>query len=303
MSDSPLDGGSGWPTSAYAIVPRQATPQTPAQAPAQTPAQTPAQSMARPTVPAQPKAAGAQAGPEIAARAEAGPPQAEGPSRRWRIIVLIIGLIVLVVAAVGGVLATRKSGGPAGEARAVTTPGLETTAAATTAPAGAATAIASGSPGLGASGSPVPGLSGSPDPSAVVTSPAPPGAITDVLRAGTVRLTVLAGQPDETFDFDSGAKQAGGADVAAGALGLTAEGSAAFAPVPQAPTLAICSAVPAAQWSDRVVLTALLPGAKVCLRTGDQRFGWFSPRSGDAVISGQLYTTYLDFTVWKKTGD
>ena len=35
----------------------------------------------------------------------------------------------------------------------------------------------------------------------------------------------------------------------------------------------------------------------------DERFGWFSPRSGDAVISGQLYTTYLDFTVWKKTGD
>ena len=59
----------------------------------------------------------------------------------------------------------------------------------------------------------------------------------------------------------------------------------------------------AAQWTDRVLLTALLPTAKVCVRTGEQRFGWFSPRSGDAVISGQLYTTYLDFTVWKKTGD
>ena len=45
MSDSPLDGGSGWPTSAYAIVPRQATPQTqqvPAQPSADTTAQQPA---------------------------------------------------------------------------------------------------------------------------------------------------------------------------------------------------------------------------------------------------------------------
>jgi hypothetical protein len=239
----------------------------------------------------------------------AGPDGAEAPhdrpGRRRRIVLLVIGLIVLVVAAVGGVLATlgsRDDQEPAGERRAVTEPATPATTAgsvATTAPA----VMGSGGPSLDASGSPVPGLSGTPDPSAVVTSPVPEGTVTDVLRAGTVRITVLAGRSDETFDFDAGAKQSAGADVAAGALGLTAVGGAAFAPAPQPPTLAGCSAVPAAQWSDRVLLGALLPTAKICVRTGEQRFGWFTPRSGDVIVSGQLYTTYLDFTVWKKAGD
>ncbi|MET7418411.1 hypothetical protein [Dactylosporangium sp. NPDC005555] len=279
MSDSPLDGGSGWPTSAYAIVPRQATPQPPPPPPV-------------------PEEAPREAAWEEAVEA----PLPDRPSRRWRIAALVIGLIVLVVAAVGGVLATRGSGGdpgvPVGETRAVTAPATRATT-----PAATVTASVSATPSLDASGSPVPATSGTPGPSAVVTSPVPPGTVTDVLRAGTVRMTVLAGQADETFDFDSGAKQASGADVAAGALGLAAVGGAAFAPVLQAPTLAVCSAVPTAQWTDRVLLGALLPTTKVCVRTGDQRFGWFSPRSGDAVVSGRLYTTYLDFTVWKKAGD
>ncbi|MFF5227537.1 hypothetical protein [Dactylosporangium sp. NPDC000521] len=280
MSDSPLDGGSGWPTSAYAIVPRQATPpKEERRAPQEEPQEAPQ--------------------PEVAE-----PPQ-EAPGRRWRIAALVIGLIVLLAAAVGGVLATRESSGdtqtPTGENRAATAPMTEATT-----PAGAtagATVGATASPSLDAGGSPAASTGGTPDPSAVVTSPVPEGTVTDVLRAGTVRMTVLAGQPDETFDFDNGAKQASGADVAAGALGLTAVGGAAFAPVLAAPTLAVCSAVPAAQWSDRVLLSALLPVTKVCVRTGDQRFGWFTPRSGEAIVSGQLYTTYLDFTVWKKAGD
>jgi hypothetical protein len=285
MSDSPLDGGSGWPTSAYAIVPRQATPQ---------PQTAPEQQETR-------------AVPQPAERAEPAEPTPDPPSRRWRIAALVIGLVVLLAAAVGGVLAIRDSGAgtevPTGATSAVTTPAaVATTRTAATASA-TATASVTASPSLDASGSPVPGLSGSPDPNAVVTSPLPVGTVTDVLRAGSVRMTVLAGQADETFDFDSGAKQAAGADVAAGALGLTAVGGAAFAPVAQAPTLAVCGAVPAAQWGDRVLLSALLPATKVCVRTGDQRFGWFTPRSGDAVLSGQLYTTYLDFTVWKKAGD
>ncbi|GAA3242656.1 hypothetical protein ACFO1B_30595 [Dactylosporangium siamense] len=295
MSDSPLDGGSGWPTSAYAIVPRQATPQ-PQQAPQNPPAQNPVADAAQYTT--QPIRH------ETFDDADAVP--AVAPHRRRRIAALVIGLIVLLVAVVGGVLATRGSGGgadqPDGERRAVTGPAVAgTTAAATSGTT--ATAGASGGPSLDPSGSPVPGLSGTPDPSAVVTSPVPAGTVTDVLRAGTVRLAVLAGQPDEAFDFDGGVKQAAGADIAAGALGLTAVGGAAFAPVLSAPTLAACSAVPAAQWTDKVLLAALLPTAKVCLRTGEQRFGWFSPRSGDAVVSGQIYTTYLDFTVWKKAGD
>ncbi|WP_327009437.1 hypothetical protein OHA72_20660 [Dactylosporangium sp. NBC_01737] len=302
MSDSPLDGGSGWPTSAYAIVPRQATPQSQPQS------TTSQSSTAKDTAQDQsgahqvPQQNGQQVRHETTEHADAEPPR-DPQHRRRRITLLVIALIVLVVAAVGGVLAARGSGAgteePAGERRAVTGPAPATTAGTVA----GATAGASGGPGLDASGSPLPGGSGSPDPSSVVTSQVPQGTVTDVLRAGAVRMTVLAGQPDETFDFDAGAKQAVGADVAAGALGLTALGGAAFAPVLQAPTLAACSAVPAAQWSDRVLLTALLPTAKVCIRTGEQRFGWFSPRSGDAVISGQLYTTYLDFTVWKKTGD
>ena len=305
MSDSPLDGGSGWPTSAYAIVPRQATPQSQPQSnpPQNTAAQHPAQgqSAARQV----PQQSGQQVRHETTEHAEVEPPR-DPRHRRRRIAALVIGLIVLVVAVVGGVLATLGAGGgteePTGETRAVTGPVVPANTAAGTA-AGTTGASGSASPGRDAGGSPVPGGSGTPDPSAVLTSAVPQGTVTDVLRAGTVRMTVLAGQPDETFDFDGGAKQAAGADVAAGALGLTALGGAAFAPVLQAPTLAACSAVPAAQWNERVLLAALLPTAKVCVRTGEQRFGWFSPRSGDAVISGQLYTTYLDFTVWKKTGD
>ncbi|MEV0128272.1 hypothetical protein AB0H83_07360 [Dactylosporangium sp. NPDC050688] len=290
MSDSPLDGGSGWPTSAYAIVPRQATPQTqqvPAQPSANTTAQQPAVDPA-PHVPPQP--------PHTAA-----PEAAEAPHRRRRLAALVIGLIVVIVAVVGGVLATRDAGGtgesPGGN-RAVTGPVVPTGAASVTTAAGVA-----GGPSADASGSPVPGTSGTPDPSSVASSPASQAPVTDVLRAGTVRLAVLAGQSDETFDFDSGIKQAAGADVAAGTLGLTAVGGAAFAPILQEPTPAGCGAIPAAQWSDRILLSALLPTAKVCVRTGEQRFGWFSPRSGEAVVGGQLYATYLDFTVWKKTGD
>jgi hypothetical protein len=299
MSDSPLDGGSGWPTSAYAIVPRQATPQSQTTAP-------------EPTQNGTNQHAAQQLGQQVRHETteDAGTePVGDPRHRRRRIAVLVIGLIVLIVAAIGGILATRGSGGdtedPAGETRAVTGPAAPATTAAGTAVTATATAGASGSAGasLDASGSPVPGGSGTPDPSAVATSAVPLGTVTDVLRAGTVRMTVLAGQPDETFDFDAGAKQATGADVAAGAIGLTALGGAAFAPVLQAPTPAACAAVPAAQWNERVLLAALLPTAKVCVRTGEQRFGWFSPRSGDAVISGQLYTTYLDFTVWKKAGD
>ncbi len=304
MSDSPLDGGSGWPTSAYAIVPRQATPQTQQSQPSPSAQPQPSQSQT-PQSQAQQGATQRPVRHETTEHAEADPP-GDDRARRRRIAVLVIALIVLLVAAVGGVLATRGSGGgsgePARDSRAVTGPVVPPITAEATTTTGGSPGTSAG-PSLDASGSPVPGGSGTPDPSAVVTSAVPQGTGTDVLRSGTVRLTVLAGQPDEAFDLDTGTKQATGADVAAGALGLAAVGGAAFAPVLQAPTLAGCSAVPAAQWSERVLLSALLPTAKVCVRTGEQRFGWFTPRSGDAVISGQLYTTYLDFTVWKKAGD
>ena len=125
-----------------------------------------------------------------------------------------------------------------------------------------------------------------------------------MLRAGTVRLTVLAGQPDEAFDFDGGAKQAAGARRGRRRAGPDRDRRRGVRARPAgADARRLLGGPGRAVDSDRVLLAALLPTAKVCVRTGEQRFGWFSPRPGDAVISGQLYTTYLDFTVWKKTGD
>jgi len=279
MSDSPLDGGSGWPTSAYALVPRQ---------------------------PAAPRKEREEPKPEPVAALPV-PSHAAPQSRTGRVIALVVGLIVLIVAIVGGVLATRHSSGDqpvprAGQPQGITTPTLPPGAApGLTGSAGATTSIdANGSPVVGASG-PDPGLS--PDPGAVVISPLPEGSPTDVLRAGTVRLAYLVGRPDDAFDLDTGVKQAAGADMAAAATGIKAVNGAQLAPWTglSNPTQADCSSV--VQWTDQVLLTALIPGARVCVRTSGQRFAWFTPRGGDALVSGAIYTTYLDFTVWKKPGE
>jgi hypothetical protein len=292
MSDSPLDGGSGWPTSAYAIVPRQ------------------------PAAPRQETAPGPDTVPDKRPPADESEPLPE-PLKKGRIIALIVGLIVLVIAAVGGVLATRGTSATDGvDSTSVTAPATDAPAGlqadpspSVTVSAGAdassgAGATSSAGASAGASGSPVPGLSGTPDP-AVLISPLPEGTVTEILHSGTVRLAVLLGQPDDVFDFDAGLRQSAGADIAAGAIGLSAGNGAQFAVLTTAdtPSLAACSAVPAAQWTGQVLLAALVPGAKVCVRTSDQRFAWFTPRGGDALVSGALYTTYLDFIVYKKSGD
>jgi hypothetical protein len=233
MSDSPLDGGSGWPTSAYMIVPRQ--PAAPAQeSTAEEPEEAPQ---------------------ELATIVE--------PSKKGRIAALVVGIIVLIIAAVGGVLATRDTSSPgkSGQPETITSPTVDAT---TAGPSADPSVDASGSavPYLGgsAAGSTTPDPSGSPDPGAVVLSPLPENTV--ILHAGTVWIALLVGRPDDMFDLDAGVKQTAGADISAGALGLTATNGAYFAPwtAVEFPSLAGCSAVPAAQWTTQILLAA--PGAR-----------------------------------------
>ncbi|GGM60001.1 hypothetical protein ACFFX1_04635 [Dactylosporangium sucinum] len=277
MSDSPLDGGSGWPTSAYAIVPRQPAPPREESLPA-------------------------AAEPE-----EAAPVEPEGRPNRGRLVTLVVlGVVVLAIAVAGGVLATRDASSPrSGTPAAVTTPTPDDPTVAATGPSAGASPSGSAGRSLDVNGSPLPTPSGSfaePGP-VVVESPVPPDA-TDVLRVGTVRLSALLGLPGETFDFDSGTATVTGADVTAAAVGLNAGTGAMLAvwTAPEPPTLAGCSGT-TVQWSNQVLLAAMVPGARVCVQTTDGRYGWFTPRGGGVIVNGALYTTNLDFTVYKKTGD
>ncbi|WP_426506025.1 hypothetical protein ACPPVO_49395 [Dactylosporangium sp. McL0621] len=278
MSDSPLDGGSGWPTSAYSIVPRQPTParEEPRPAPEPMPAPEPS--------------------PEPS-------PEPERPARKGRIGVLIIGIIVLVIAAVGGVLATReKSSGNDERTDAATATATETTAPALPVVVETASATPSGatrSAGAGAAPSAGAGAANSAPASAPAVAPS-----TGILRTGTAQFVVLAGQPDDAYDFDSATKQAAGADATAGAIGMTAANGAKFAVLltDDTPSLAVCSAVPADRWVGQVVIGSLVPGARVCMRTSENRYAWFMTRAGE-LVTGALYTSNLDFVVYKKSGD
>ncbi|WP_432828351.1 hypothetical protein [Dactylosporangium sp. CA-092794] len=283
MSDSPLDGGSGWPTSAYSIVPRQPAPPAAEEAPLVV----------------------EEAVPE--------------PSRKGRVVALVAGLVVLVIAAVGGVLATRKHSARDNDAIAVSTPSFDATATADPAVIADPSLDAGGGAGGGSTGGAVPSAGGA-TPSAAASATAQPSAgssaeattapavapppATSILRSGTAQLAVLAGQPDDAYDFDSGSKQIAGADATAGALGISAANGAKFAVLTTAetPSLAACSAVPLPQWSSQVLLATLLPGAKVCVRTSEDRYGWFMTRTGE-LLTGALYTTNLDYIVYKKAGD
>jgi hypothetical protein len=164
---------------------------------------------------------------------------------------------------------------------------------------GASTSLdASGSPAAGGSGGPSagPGTGGSSAPAA------PP---TTILRSGTASLVALAGQPADAYDFDSGAKQPAGADATAGVIGLVAANGARFAVLVTAatPSLAVCSTVPDSQWTGQVMVASLVPGSKVCVHTSERRFAWFMTRAGDAAAGGALFTSNLDFVVYKKAGD
>ncbi|MER7005751.1 hypothetical protein ABT297_22270 [Dactylosporangium sp. NPDC000555] len=280
MSDSPLDGGSGWPTSAYAVVPRQAAAPVEESAPVPPPAEE----------------------PEPVART----------SRKGRIAVLLVGLVVLVIAAAGGVLATRDDSAKDGTGSTTQSPGAPTgkPALPVADPSAMPSGSANGGGAGGASASAWPSAGPSADPSGAAGpsagASAPPAALpaTAVLRAGTAQLAVLAGQPDEAYDFDTGSKQTAGADVTAGVIGLSAANGARLAVLltSDTPSLATCSAVPAGQWTGQVVLASLLPGSKVCVRTSEDRYAWFMTRAGE-LVNGAVYSANLDFIVYKKAGD
>jgi hypothetical protein len=280
MSDSPLDGGSGWPTSAYAIVPRQPTSPAAEAAP-----------------PAEPAEADAAEQPDVSEAPEQ-------RSRAGRISALVIGVIVLIIAAVGGVLATRDKTGSGTTATGATTQAPAPTTGApavaagnpSTSTAGSADASAAGSAGTSAGPSASGGAEGSASASGAVPSgeatTTTPAITSSILRSGTAQLVVLAGQPDEAYDFDSAAKQAAGADATAGAVLATVD----------TPSLAACSAIPAERWMGQITLAGVLPGSKVCVRTSEQRYAWFMTRAGEPV-AGALLTANLDFVVYKKSGD
>ncbi|MFI5912795.1 hypothetical protein [Dactylosporangium sp. NPDC051541] len=293
MSDSPLDGGSGWPTSAYAIVPRQ-----PAAPKEEEPPAPPQEPPVEPPVDQEPE------------------PPAQ-PSRKGRIGLLVIGLLVLIVAAVGGVLATRQNTAndqtdaavASDPAQLVPDAGATTTTGPTADPSGTASGSAGGvGAGSGTVGSTAPSASAgsatsaAPGSSATTVPAAPPS--TGILRAGTAQFVILAGQADDAFDFDSGTKQVAGADATAGAIGITAANGAKFAVLltNDTPSLAACTAVPESRWVSQVVVGSLVPGAKVCVRTSENRYAWFITRTGE-LVTGALYTSNLDYIVYKKTGD
>jgi hypothetical protein len=248
MSDSPLDGGSGWSTSAYAIVPARSAP-----VPAALPAERPVAS------PPDPPARSGRRGVLVTAVA----------------VLLVVGAIVTValLRPAGGV--QRAAGAPAAS---VTTGGGD----------GATRHV--GGPGAGTD----------------------VGSAGVILRAGTVRMAVAVGQPEEAFDLDAGVKGTASAfaanqlpDLAAAAAGLTGLNGARFSAwtMVAAPSPAACAAIPVAQWSGSVLLAALVPNAVSCVRTSDDRYGALTVQAMDALGGADAFSASLAFTVWKKPGD
>jgi hypothetical protein len=231
------------------------------------------------------------------------------PSRRGRTLAVIGALVVVLAIAIAIVFALRSAAGRA--AGTDNAAGAVADAASTPsdpiAEPGAGTAPTTGTSNDGAT-SAGPGGSAAPTLAASGQPGNPEAGDTGVLRSGTVRLTVVAGQTEEAFDLDTGTKadpSAPGSDISAAAVGLTATNGARFAAWTQAgsPNATGCAATPEARWSTTVPVEALLPGANTCVRTSEGRLASFTTRPGPAVTDGRLYTTYLDFTVWKKLGD
>jgi hypothetical protein len=160
--------------------------------------------------------------------------------------------------------------------------------------------------------------SGSAGPGAVVVAPAsapasvtPSAPVTDILLQGSVRMSEVAGQAQEAFDFDLAAKgdpvqnSDWEPDVLAANTGLTGMNGASFAHwTPTAkPTHAGCSTLLAAQWDAAIPLPTLLPGSMWCVRTSSGRVAAFTVSTGATVVNGALYSRYLNFVTWKKPGE
>jgi hypothetical protein len=263
MLDTPLDGGSGWSTGSYAIVPR----------PASVPASAPDQA----TAPV--------SGTNRSVRLETpAPPPPEAPEDEGRTTrrLAIAGLVLLILALAAGLYAIwpaaqteptageQQLGAPGATAQLGTPEATATTAAPT--PTG---------------------------PSVIVT----PSLAAGLHRSGTVRMGVVAGRDEPGFDLDAGsaiANSAPDADVVAGAVGLKAANSAKFAAwaQPGEPTVEGCAALPEDRWTTSIVLAALLPNISTCVRTSAGRSGAFVVRQPQALVDGFVYSVYLDYTVW-----
>jgi hypothetical protein len=302
MSDSPLDGGSGWPTSAYAIIRR---PEGYLSANGSSPAST--KKVAEPAVDEPPKielprqtsrrlGRGENHGDrETAEKATLAEPTDGAVARTPRGLAIAGALVVLVALALVVFFAVRAngtdtqppvSGAPTRTANVDTVVEPESSSAVSFAPEATTTATTS-----------------------ATTSVTTTSVAGDVLRAGSVRLSIGPDRADESFDFDSGIKGAFAADqqpdLHALTQGLWAAHGAHVAvwTQPGSPTAAGCRALPSADWTSVITIEPGLTGPTVCVQTSEGRVASFVARPVDIGPDGGVQTFYLDFTVWKKAGD
>jgi hypothetical protein len=316
MSDAALDGGSGWPTAAYALVKRPdgtaEQPQPPermAELPqrSDSPAREPHRAAEQPHRAPQRTASMAEKRaqqPEIPAQQnrrakQPDPAEKDHHTNRRRVLSIAGGLVLILAVVIGVIIVTRAASTGAGTSAAAS-PRVETT------PTDAPTTTASAPTTADAptSAPTTPATTAAPESSAQPLTTTETGG---VVRSGTVRLASITGRPAEAFDLDSGTKaDANGfgagqqPDVVAGATGLAAGGNAQFALWAGAgePTSAGCAALPAAQWSPVTVVMPLALGPALCVRTSEGRLAGVIPRIARVGLQGELYTTLVDFTVW-----
>jgi hypothetical protein len=279
MSDSPLDGGSGWPTSAYAIIRR---PEGYLSANGPQPAST--KNVAEATVDELPQKELPKKVPrQTSRRAEnhsdqetSGRTTHAGP-RTPRGLAIAGALVVLVALALVVFFAVRANG----------TDTQQPVSSTPTRTANVDNVV-------------------EPESSTAVWF-APEVKAGEVLRAGSVRLSIGPDNADESFDFDSGMKGAGEQqpDLHAVTQGLWATHGAHLAVWTQtgSPTAAGCRALPSAEWTSVLAVEPGLTGPTVCVQTSEGRVASFVARPITIGPGGSVQTVYLDFTVWKKAGD
>lgn len=240
------------------------------------------------------------AGAEPGAGSSAPEPPPRPPRRpglawpwRWRRPALVAGIVAALVLLTAGVLASgqftddnRDRVAPTDEAGGAGTATVGTAAEASTSMAE--------SPGAGPSArAPQPG----PAASTGAASPSASASVTH--RTGSLRIAVVLGG-DDGYDLDNGRRgTAGTADLAGAALGIVTRNGAALAPWSGGgtPTKAGCAALPADAWSDTVVLPAIVPGSRLCVRTNERRLGALTV-TGLAPLSGGVTSVDLDYLVW-----
>jgi hypothetical protein len=264
MSDSPIDGGSGWPTSAYAIIPA--------------PAPSVERSGARPVEPVADVPTGTVGQPPAGPSGTARP---SGSARRG-VLVTAAAVLLLVVAIVA--VALLQPSGEEGRAAGQPAAGV------TTSPAPVDDGTTRDAGGAGAGGS----------ASVVLRT----GTVRIAVAVGQPQeaFDLDAGVKGTPGGF--GASQLPDLAAAAlGLTALNGARFSAWVLPAAAPTAAGCGELPAAQWSSSVLRAALVPNAVTCVRTSDDRFGALTVQGVDAVGGGDDFAADISFTVWKKPGD